>query len=303
MSLEWKNLASYRDTVLIQHDDHEQIKIADACRNIAAMQPHSTEMSVLKKIMNSFWRGRFPLFLLLCPRVEIQNRKRPTRRAYLFEERDGCIWRTRDTNSPDSRWEIAPKHEKDDGPFEYVDFDDTPGWQQVADREKVIHDPAFVLHAIQQATQAVPRDMEPNEHTWRYINNLSPLPSFIIDWFSESYCERVDLVRWCGEEDFEIPKSWRQPDTASVSKDVLQCANKKRSKRQVSAADLRRWYARRVAGWPSSTRPPTRDQDVSDALAHFSPLGLTVTEARVYAVRNEEAPDSWTTPGRRRKSE
>ena len=202
---------------------------------------------MLKKVMNSFWRGRLRLFRLICPRVEIQNRANPNRRAYLFEDRDGDIWRTRDIDSPDSRWELAPKRTKNDGPFEYIEFDDTPGWQQVADREKVIHDPAFVLLAIQQTTEAVPRDMGPNEHTWRYIHNLDPLPAQIVDLFSDSYCERVDLVRWCEEEDFEIPKSWRRSPDSSVDESGAQPSDHP-SDRQASAHNQ--------ALAPNATREP-----------------------------------------------
>ena len=58
MSLESKNVAGSHDEVRIQYDDRTQIKIADACRDIAsALTPTKASWRVLAVIAFRRWPG------------------------------------------------------------------------------------------------------------------------------------------------------------------------------------------------------------------------------------------------------
>lgn len=65
-------------------------------------------------------------------------------------------------------------------------------------------------------------------------------------------------------------------------------------KRTVTKAALKSWYDKRIENWPAETEPPSRDQDLADAKAHFTTLH--VTRAMVRPLR-KLAPETWTRPG------
>jgi hypothetical protein len=76
-------------------------------------------------------------------------------------------------------------------------------------------------------------------------------------------------------------------------------APSKVSSGRYSLAAVTKWYRERVASWPPSRKPPTREQDWEDAKREAFP---GVTQAAVYGCRRNYAPESWTSKGRRRQT-
>jgi hypothetical protein len=68
--------------------------------------------------------------------------------------------------------------------------------------------------------------------------------------------------------------------------------------RRYSPAALEKWYQDRVASWPPSSVPPTREDDWEAAKSEGFP---NVPQDAVRACRKKYAPEYWTSKGRRRQ--
>ncbi len=67
-----------------------------------------------------------------------------------------------------------------------------------------------------------------------------------------------------------------------------------RTKPKPTSEEVIKWYEARVSGWPANKLPPTREQDVSAAQAHFDVVGLRDLTRQA---RRKSAPVQWTSPG------
>ena len=122
---------------------------------------------------------------------------------------------------------------------------------------------------------------------------LLPEPPFV-DFFPKG--SRL-IVRSTALQELEARISPEQGHgTAIINSSKNQGREITSQKRAYSQAQLDQWYRRRVAGWPASKVPPSRDDDLRDARNEGFP---SVSRDAIRELRKNFAPPEWSKKGAR----